>query len=156
MKFCPFVLKILSGTEILTLIKCHNSVSNVLKSMCNNPILDLVNINAFIKFVKFYQFVIKIFSGNENLTSLKGHNSVTNLRKIIPTLILSISMHIQNFVKLYQLVLKILSGIEIITLVKSHNSNVPKMMRKIFNKNTNEYTKFDKFLSICSCDTKWK
>ena len=47
---CPFVLKILSGNKILTSIKGHNSVINYEKITGNNPNLDLVNINALIKF----------------------------------------------------------------------------------------------------------
>ena len=35
-KFCLFILKILSGNEILTRIKGHNSVTNLRKKMCNN------------------------------------------------------------------------------------------------------------------------
>ena len=45
----------------------------------NNPNLDLININAYIK---FYPFVLKILSGNEIMTSIKGQNTVTNLRKM--------------------------------------------------------------------------
>ena len=53
-KFCQFVLKILSGNEILnkimTSVKGHNSITNAWNMMCNNPNLDLVNINAHTKF----------------------------------------------------------------------------------------------------------
>ena len=49
-KFCQLFLKILSGNEILTSIKGNNSVINLQKLMCNNPNLDLVNINAYAKF----------------------------------------------------------------------------------------------------------
>ena len=42
-KFCPLVLKILSGNEILTSIKGHNSVANLQKMTLYNPNLDLVN-----------------------------------------------------------------------------------------------------------------
>ena len=53
--------------------------------MCNNPNLDVVNMNAYI-LVKFCQFVLKILSGsdilNEVLTSSKGHNSITNAYKM--------------------------------------------------------------------------
>ena len=63
-KFCPSVLKILSGNEILTSIKGHNSVANFQKMTLYNPNLDL-----------------KILSGNEILTSIKGRNSVANLHK---------------------------------------------------------------------------
>ena len=50
---CLFFLKILSGNEILTSVKGHNSISNRLKMMCNNPNLDLVDINAYTKFGEF-------------------------------------------------------------------------------------------------------
>ena len=48
----------------------------------NNPILDIVNINAHTKFGQIYPFVLEILSGNEILTSIKGHNSVTNSGKM--------------------------------------------------------------------------
>ena len=41
-----FVLKILSGNEILMTFKVHNSVMNGRKWTLNNPKLDVVNINA--------------------------------------------------------------------------------------------------------------
>ena len=50
MKICQFVLKILSKNEILTEMKGHNSGTNMGKRICNNPNLDLVNMNAYIKF----------------------------------------------------------------------------------------------------------
>ena len=49
-KFCQSVLKILTRNKILTSIKGHNSVTNLQKMTGNNPNLDLVNINAHIKF----------------------------------------------------------------------------------------------------------
>ena len=48
-KVCPFVLKILRGNQIFGLIKGHSG-TNVQKMMCNNPNVDLVNMNAYIKF----------------------------------------------------------------------------------------------------------
>ena len=48
--FCQFVLKILSGNEILTLIKGHNSVKIKQKLKGNNPKLDLVNVDVHTKF----------------------------------------------------------------------------------------------------------
>ena len=45
-KFCPLVLKILSGNEILTSIKGHNSVANLQKMTLYNPNQDLVNANV--------------------------------------------------------------------------------------------------------------
>ena len=52
MKFVPFVLKIVNGNEILAKIKGHNSGTHVRKKMCNNPNVDLVNMNAYIKFAE--------------------------------------------------------------------------------------------------------
>ena len=49
-KFCQFVGKILRGNEILASIKGHNSGTKVQKMIYNNPKLDLVNMNAYIKF----------------------------------------------------------------------------------------------------------
>ena len=48
--FCQFVLKILSGNEILTSIKGHNSVNILRKMMGNNPKLDLVYVDVHTKF----------------------------------------------------------------------------------------------------------
>ena len=43
----------------------------------NNPKLDLVNVDAYIKrLVRFCPFVLKILTGNKILTSIKGRNSV--------------------------------------------------------------------------------
>ena len=50
MKFCPLILKVLNGKDILAYLKGHNTGKNVRKMMCNNPKLDLVNMNAYIKF----------------------------------------------------------------------------------------------------------
>ena len=49
-KFCPLVLKILSGNEILTSIKGNNSVANLQKMTLYNPNLDLINLNVYTKF----------------------------------------------------------------------------------------------------------
>ena len=49
-RFCQFVLKILSGNEILTSIKGRNSVKILRKMMGNNPKLDLVNVDVHTKF----------------------------------------------------------------------------------------------------------
>ena len=48
--FCQFVLKILSGNEILTSIKGRNSVKILPKMTGNNPKLDLVNVDVHTKF----------------------------------------------------------------------------------------------------------
>ena len=44
------VLKILSGNEILALIKGYNSCINVRKMTRNNPNQDLINLNAYTNF----------------------------------------------------------------------------------------------------------
>ena len=49
-KFSPLVFKILSGNEILTLIKGHNSVANLQRMTRYNPNLDLVNANVYTNF----------------------------------------------------------------------------------------------------------
>ena len=58
-----FVLKILSGNEIMTenlkSIKGHNSVTNVRKMMHNNQNLDIVNINSCPKFGKILSICSK-------------------------------------------------------------------------------------------------
>ena len=46
-KFCPLVLKILSGNKILTSIKGYNSVANLQKSVLYNPNLDVFNVNVY-------------------------------------------------------------------------------------------------------------
>ena len=45
-RFCQFVLKILSGNEILTSIKGRNSVKILRKMTGDNPKLDLVNVDV--------------------------------------------------------------------------------------------------------------
>ena len=47
--FCQYVLKILSGNEILTSIKGRNSVKILRKMTGNNPKLDLVNVDVHTK-----------------------------------------------------------------------------------------------------------
>ena len=47
--FCQFVLKILSGNEILMSIKGRNSVKILRKMTGNNPKLDLDNVDVHTK-----------------------------------------------------------------------------------------------------------
>ena len=49
-KFCQFLLKILSGKEILTSIKGRNSIKILRKMTGNNPKLDHVNVDVHTKF----------------------------------------------------------------------------------------------------------
>ena len=51
--FCQFLLKILSGNEILMSIKGRNSIKILQKMTDNNPKLDHVNVVVHIKFGKF-------------------------------------------------------------------------------------------------------
>ena len=48
--FSQFLLKILSGNEILTSIKGRNSIKILRKMAGNNPKLDLVNVDVYTKF----------------------------------------------------------------------------------------------------------
>ena len=49
-RFCEFVLKILSGNKILTSIKGRYSVKILRKMTGNNPKLDFVNVDVHTKF----------------------------------------------------------------------------------------------------------
>ena len=52
-KFCPSVLKILRGNEILTSIKVYNSVANVQKIVLYNPnlaVINVINVNVYTSF----------------------------------------------------------------------------------------------------------
>ena len=49
-RFCQFVLKILSGNKILMSIKGRNSYKILRKMTGNNPKLDLVNVDVHTKF----------------------------------------------------------------------------------------------------------
>ena len=51
-KFCPLVLKILSGNKILRSIKGRYSVVNLQNLTLYNPNLDLINVNVYTKFGK--------------------------------------------------------------------------------------------------------
>ena len=49
-KFCQFVLKILTKSQILTSIKGRNSVANLRKTIIYNTNIDLVNDDVYTKF----------------------------------------------------------------------------------------------------------
>ena len=49
-KFCPLVLKILSGNKILRSIKGCNSVANLRNLTLYNPNLDTINVNVYTNF----------------------------------------------------------------------------------------------------------
>ena len=72
-KFGPLVLKILSGNEILTSIKGHNSVANLQNLMLYNPNLDLISVMCIQNLDKLCPLVLKIWSGNEMVTELRNN-----------------------------------------------------------------------------------
>ena len=49
--------------------------------MCNNPNIDLVNTNAYIKFGEILSICSQDIERTRNLAEIKGHNSGTNMRK---------------------------------------------------------------------------
>ena len=49
-KFCPYILKILTKNWIMTSIKGRNSVANLRRMMIYNTNIDLVNDNVDTKF----------------------------------------------------------------------------------------------------------
>ena len=50
---------------------------------CNNPKLDLVNMNAYIKFGENMSVSSQVMSGNEISVQIKGHNSGTKAQKMM-------------------------------------------------------------------------
>ena len=76
MKFRQFVLNILSGNEFLRKSKAiKQKHTNVRKMTCNNPKLDLVNMNAYIKLGEIMSnpvFPIKAYVNNVTLRA--GHS----------------------------------------------------------------------------------
>ena len=84
--FCQFVLKILSGNEILTSIKGRNSVKILRKMTGNNPKLDLVNDDVHTKFGRILsirsQYIERKRNSDVNIGPSKGNNSYANLGKL--------------------------------------------------------------------------
>ena len=64
--FCQFVLKILSGNEILMSIKGRNSVNILRKMTGNNPKLDLVNDDVHTKFGQILSIRSQDIERNQN------------------------------------------------------------------------------------------
>ena len=67
----------MSGNDILTSIKGHNSVTNLQKMTANNPKQDLVNINSYIKFGQNMSICSQYIE-----RTIKGNISVKNKQKI--------------------------------------------------------------------------
>ena len=74
-RFCQFVLKILSGNEILMSNKGNNSVIILGKMTGNNPKLDLVNADVHTKFDK----ILSIRS--QDIERKRNVNGITEPRK---------------------------------------------------------------------------
>ena len=51
--------------------------------MCNNPNVDLVNMNAYIKFGEILSICSQDIEQKQNLGINQGHNSGTNVRKMM-------------------------------------------------------------------------
>ena len=64
--FCQFVLKILSGNEILMSIKGRNSVKILRKMTDNNPKLDLVNVDVHTKFGRILSILSQYIERKRN------------------------------------------------------------------------------------------
>ena len=71
--FCQFVLKILSGNEILTSIKGRNSVKILRKMTGKNPKLDLVNGDAHTKFGRILSIHSQDIERKRNSDVNQGH-----------------------------------------------------------------------------------
>ena len=67
---------ILRGNEILTITKGHNGVLYLLKLMRNNPNLDQVNINAYVKFGLIPSILSKATEWNQSLNHGQAQNSI--------------------------------------------------------------------------------
>ena len=65
-EICQIVLKILNRNIILMSINGHNSVTNKSHMTGNNPNLDIVNINAYIKGSLTVWALYANFSGSQN------------------------------------------------------------------------------------------
>ena len=72
MKFCQFVLKILRGNKILTTIKGHYSGTNLKEMTANSRNLDLVNINAYIKFGEILSLCFQDIERKQNFGANQG------------------------------------------------------------------------------------
>ena len=71
-RFCQFVLKILSGNEILTSIKGRNSIKILGKMTGNNTKLDLVNVDVHIKFGQFLSILSQDIERKRNFDVNQG------------------------------------------------------------------------------------
>ena len=125
-KIHKLIHKILSINEILTSIKGYNAVKNWPNIMCIRNRMDLVFINAYIKFYQNSSICSEDIEEKHIFTSIKGHKSVINEFSpfAIPNHSSPISMSMQSLKKIGQKLLKLESGNDIFTSIKGHNSVV--------------------------------
>ena len=71
-RFCQFILEILSGNKILTSIKGQNSVKILLKMTGNNPKLDLVNVDVHTKFGQILSICSRDIERKQNFDINQG------------------------------------------------------------------------------------
>ena len=71
-KFSQFIVKILSGNEILTRIKGHNSVINLRKMMFDKFKLNRVNVNVHTKFDQILSIHSQDFERKRNSDAHQG------------------------------------------------------------------------------------
>ena len=71
-RFYQYVLKILSGNEILTSIKGRNSIKILHKMTCNNPKLDLVNADVHTKFGQILSIASRDIERKQNFDINQG------------------------------------------------------------------------------------
>ena len=71
-KFCPLVLKILSGNEILTSIKGRNSVVNLRNLTLYNPNLDFIYVNVYTKFGSILSIGSQDIERKQNSNIIQG------------------------------------------------------------------------------------
>ena len=78
----PKCLRILSEHIILTLIKGYNSLTNLQKMTANNPNIDLISINSYLKSDQNLSICSQDIE-QKRLMYIKGHNSGTSLQKMM-------------------------------------------------------------------------
>ena len=84
-RFCQFVLRILSGNKILTskiiIIKGRNSVKIMRKMTGNNPKLDLVNVDVHTKFDQILSIRSQDIERKRNCDVNQGQSRTVTLSK---------------------------------------------------------------------------
>ena len=75
-RFRQFVLKILSGNKILTLIKGRNSIKILRKMTGYNSKLDVVSVDVYTKFGQILSIRSQDIERKKILTLIKGRYSV--------------------------------------------------------------------------------